>query len=42
MDKAADKNEEYRNYYKDVVYYSDMAVGKLLEITGVSQRFASK
>lgn len=31
MDKAADKNEEYRNYYKDVVYYSDMAVGKLLD-----------
>jgi glucan phosphoethanolaminetransferase (alkaline phosphatase superfamily) len=30
MDKSAEKNEEFKNYYKDVVYLSDMAVGRLL------------
>ncbi|MBM4357673.1 MAG: sulfatase-like hydrolase/transferase [Deltaproteobacteria bacterium] len=29
--KAADKNREYFNYYKDVAYLSDRAVGRLLE-----------
>jgi glucan phosphoethanolaminetransferase (alkaline phosphatase superfamily) len=31
LSKDADKNEAFRNYYKDVVYLSDMAVAKLLE-----------
>ena len=31
LSKAADKNEEFKNYYKDVVYLSDMAVAKLLK-----------
>jgi glucan phosphoethanolaminetransferase (alkaline phosphatase superfamily) len=30
MDKSADKNDEFKNYYKDVVYLSDMAVGRML------------
>jgi glucan phosphoethanolaminetransferase (alkaline phosphatase superfamily) len=30
MDKSAEKNEEFKNYYKNVVYLSDMAVGRLL------------
>jgi glucan phosphoethanolaminetransferase (alkaline phosphatase superfamily) len=31
LSKDADKNEEFKNYYKDVVYLSDMAVAKLLK-----------
>lgn len=31
MDKSAEKNEEFKNYYKDVVYLSDLAVGRLLQ-----------
>ena len=31
FDKAAGKNEAFFNYYKDVAYLSDMAVGRLLE-----------
>ena len=31
LSKSADKNEEFKNYYKDVVYLSDMAVAKLLK-----------
>ncbi len=30
MDKSAEKNEEFKNYYKNVVYFSDMAVGRLI------------
>jgi glucan phosphoethanolaminetransferase (alkaline phosphatase superfamily) len=30
MDKSAEKNEEFKNYYKNVVYLSDMAVGRML------------
>ena len=30
MDKSAEKNDEFKNYYKDVVYLSDMAVGRML------------
>ena len=29
--KAADKNKEYFNYYKNVAYLSDLAVGRLLD-----------
>jgi glucan phosphoethanolaminetransferase (alkaline phosphatase superfamily) len=31
MDKSADKNEAFMNYYRNVVYLSDMAVGRLVE-----------
>ncbi len=31
FNKDAENNEKYRNYYKDVVYLSDMAVGRLLD-----------
>jgi len=31
MNKSPDKNEHFRNFYKNVVYLSDMAVGRLLE-----------
>jgi glucan phosphoethanolaminetransferase (alkaline phosphatase superfamily) len=31
FDKSSDKNEEFFNYYKNVAYLSDMAVGRLLE-----------
>src|SRR5262249_55561977 len=31
FNKDAESNEAYRNYYKDVVYLSDMAVAHLLE-----------
>lgn len=31
LSKNADKNEQFKNYYKDVVYLSDMAVAKLLK-----------
>ncbi len=30
MDKSAEKNDEFKNYYKNVVYLSDMAVGRML------------
>jgi glucan phosphoethanolaminetransferase (alkaline phosphatase superfamily) len=30
MDKSPEKNEEFKNYYRDVVYLSDIAVGRLL------------
>ena len=30
MDKSAEKNDEFKNYYKNVVYLSDKAVGRLL------------
>ncbi|HVY45193.1 MAG TPA: sulfatase-like hydrolase/transferase [Minicystis sp.] len=30
MDKSPEKNEEFKNYYKDVVYHSDKSVGRLL------------
>ncbi len=30
MDKSAEKNEEFKNYYKNVVYLSDIAVAKLI------------
>lgn len=31
MDKSPEKNEEFRNYYKDVVYLSDKSVGRLID-----------
>lgn len=31
MDKSPEKNEEFKNYYKNVVYLSDKAVGRLIE-----------
>jgi arylsulfatase A-like enzyme len=31
FDKSSDKNEQFFNYYKDVAYLSDIAVGRLLE-----------
>ncbi|MEZ4308154.1 MAG: sulfatase-like hydrolase/transferase [Polyangiaceae bacterium] len=31
FNKAAEANESYRNYYRDVVYLSDMAVGRLIQ-----------
>jgi glucan phosphoethanolaminetransferase (alkaline phosphatase superfamily) len=31
FNKAAESNEAYKNYYKDVIYLSDMAVGKLID-----------
>jgi len=31
MDKSAEKNEAFKNYYKDVVYLSDMAVARLIQ-----------
>jgi glucan phosphoethanolaminetransferase (alkaline phosphatase superfamily) len=30
MDKSAEKNESFKNYYRNVVYLSDMAVGRLI------------
>lgn len=30
IDKSAEKNEEFKNYYRNVVYLSDMAVGRML------------
>jgi glucan phosphoethanolaminetransferase (alkaline phosphatase superfamily) len=30
-DKSADKNELFKNYYKDVVYLSDMAVARMIK-----------
>ena len=34
--KAANKNESFFNYYKNVVYLSDMAVGRLLDFVRAS------
>jgi hypothetical protein len=31
MSKAPEKNEHFRNFYKNVVYLSDMAAGRLIE-----------
>ena len=31
MNKDADKNEHFKNYYKNVVYLSDKAVGRLID-----------
>ncbi|MCC6553646.1 MAG: sulfatase-like hydrolase/transferase [Polyangiaceae bacterium] len=31
MSKDAEKNEAFRNYYKNVVYLSDMAVGRIID-----------
>ncbi|WP_437532572.1 sulfatase-like hydrolase/transferase [Sorangium sp. So ce726] len=31
LTKAPEKNEHFKNYYKNVVYLSDMAVGRLIE-----------
>ena len=31
FNKDAENNEKYRNYYKDVVYLSDIAVGRLID-----------
>jgi glucan phosphoethanolaminetransferase (alkaline phosphatase superfamily) len=31
MDKSAEKNEIFKNYYKDVVYFSDLAVSRLIQ-----------
>ena len=31
MDKSAEKNEAFKNYYKNVVYLSDRAVARLIE-----------
>jgi glucan phosphoethanolaminetransferase (alkaline phosphatase superfamily) len=31
FNKSAESNDEYKNYYKDVVYYSDMSVGRLID-----------
>ncbi|WP_437781988.1 sulfatase-like hydrolase/transferase [Sorangium sp. So ce1097] len=31
LDKSPEKNEHFFNYYKNVVYLSDMAVGRLIE-----------
>lgn len=31
LDKAPEKNEAFKNYYKNVVYLSDMAVGRLID-----------
>src|SRR5690606_15536273 len=36
--KAPEHHEAYFNYYKDVVYLSDMAVGRLLEHVRASER----
>jgi arylsulfatase A-like enzyme len=30
LDKSAEKNDEFKNYYKNVVYLSDKAVGRLI------------
>jgi glucan phosphoethanolaminetransferase (alkaline phosphatase superfamily) len=37
MDKAADKNDEFFNFYKDVVYLSDLAVGELIRFIRTSE-----
>jgi glucan phosphoethanolaminetransferase (alkaline phosphatase superfamily) len=31
LDKSTEKNEHFKNYYKNVVYLSDMAVGRLID-----------
>lgn len=31
LDKSAEKNELFKNYYKDVVYFSDLAVARLIQ-----------
>jgi len=31
MNKSAEKNEHFKNFYKNVVYLSDMAVGRLID-----------
>lgn len=31
MDKSAEKNEAFKNYYKNVVYFSDLAVARLVK-----------
>lgn len=31
LDKAPEKNEAFKNYYRNVVYNSDMAVGRLID-----------
>lgn len=31
FNKAAESNEEYKNYYKNVIYLSDMSVGRLID-----------
>ncbi|WP_437678218.1 sulfatase-like hydrolase/transferase [Sorangium sp. So ce131] len=31
LNKAPEKNDEFKNYYRNVVYLSDMAVGRLIE-----------
>jgi glucan phosphoethanolaminetransferase (alkaline phosphatase superfamily) len=31
MDKSAEGNERFKNYYKDVVYFSDLAVSRLVQ-----------
>ncbi len=31
FNKAAESNDAYKNYYKDVVYYSDLSVGRLID-----------
>ena len=31
MDKSAEKNEHFKNYYKNVVYLSDLAVSRLVQ-----------
>ncbi|HEY4118692.1 MAG TPA: sulfatase-like hydrolase/transferase, partial [Byssovorax sp.] len=37
MDKAPEKNDEFKNFYKDVVYLSDKAVGRLLHAVRASE-----
>ena len=40
MNKSAESNESFKNYYKNVVYLSDMAVGRLVRypLTWLSER----
>jgi glucan phosphoethanolaminetransferase (alkaline phosphatase superfamily) len=38
FDKSADKNDEFFNYYKNVAYLSDRAVGRLLEHVRASDK----
>jgi arylsulfatase A-like enzyme len=38
FNKSANKNDEFFNYYKNVVYLSDLAVGRLLEHVRASER----
>ena len=37
MDKSAEKNEIFKNYYKDVVYFSDLAVSRLVQHVRASE-----